>query len=70
MSRSVLLVDNYDSFVFNLARYLQELHCETVVVRNDRLDWEQLTAEPPAAIVISPGPCTPDEAGMSLELVR
>ncbi|MEW4489219.1 aminodeoxychorismate/anthranilate synthase component II [Thalassoglobus sp. JC818] len=70
MSRQILLVDNYDSFVFNLSRYFQELGCDTVVVRNDRLDWNELDSNPPAAIVISPGPCSPSEAGQSVELVE
>ncbi|TWT41650.1 Aminodeoxychorismate/anthranilate synthase component 2 [Thalassoglobus neptunius] len=70
MSRQILLVDNYDSFVFNLSRYFQELGCETNVVRNDRLNWNEIDSNPPQAIVISPGPCSPREAGMSVELVE
>lgn len=66
----VLLIDNYDSFVFNLARYLEELGQETVVVRNDALSVGEIAARRPEAIVISPGPCTPDEAGVSLEAIR
>lgn len=66
----LLLIDNYDSFVFNLARYFEELGQETWVVRNDALTVDALKASRPEAIVISPGPCTPDQAGISLELVR
>jgi len=66
----ILLIDNYDSFVHNLARYLRRLQQDTVVVRNDALTPEQIIAMQPAAIVLSPGPCTPSEAGCSLDLVR
>lgn len=66
----VVLIDNYDSFVHNLARYLQRLGQETCVVRNDHVTVDQLAAERPAAIVLSPGPCTPAEAGCSVEVVR
>jgi anthranilate synthase/aminodeoxychorismate synthase-like glutamine amidotransferase len=64
------LIDNYDSFVHNLARYLRRLGQETVVVRNDKLTPAEVIERRPAAIVLSPGPCTPAEAGCSLELVR
>jgi anthranilate synthase/aminodeoxychorismate synthase-like glutamine amidotransferase len=66
----VLLVDNYDSFTFNLYQYLGELGAETTVVRNDELTTAAALATRPDRIVISPGPGTPDEAGISLELVR
>ncbi|HTN01002.1 MAG TPA: aminodeoxychorismate/anthranilate synthase component II [Planctomycetaceae bacterium] len=66
----ILLIDNYDSFVHNLARYLVELGVETEVVRNDALTVAQIAARAPQAIVISPGPCTPLEAGVSLDVVR
>lgn len=66
----ILLIDNYDSFVYNLARYLAELGCATQVVRNDAMSVTEIAALKPQAIVISPGPCTPTEAGVSLELVR
>jgi anthranilate synthase component II len=66
----ILVLDNYDSFVYNLARYLCELGCETRVVRNDSLAVEEVAIMAPQAIVISPGPCTPTEAGISVELVR
>jgi anthranilate synthase/aminodeoxychorismate synthase-like glutamine amidotransferase len=66
----LLLVDNYDSFVHNLARYFERLGQETHVVRNDVLDVAEIRLLRPEAIVLSPGPCTPNEAGVSLELVR
>src|SRR5216684_6601539 len=66
----ILLVDNYDSFVYNLARYLAELGCATRVVRNDAVTVAEVDRMAPAAIVISPGPCTPTEAGISIELIR
>jgi anthranilate synthase component 2 len=66
----LLLIDNYDSFVHNLARYFERLGVETLVVRNDAIDVPAVERLDPAAIVLSPGPCTPSEAGASLELVR
>lgn len=66
----ILLIDNYDSFVFNLARYLRELGCETRVVRNDEVTVVEAARSKPDAIVLSPGPCTPDEAGICVELVQ
>jgi len=66
----ILLIDNYDSFVHNLARYLRRLEQDTVVIRNDELTPQQIIMRKPAAIVLSPGPCTPREAGCSLDLVR
>lgn len=66
----IVLLDNYDSFVFNLSRYLVELGAETRVVRSDGVTVAELRREKPQAIVISPGPCTPDEAGISLDVVR
>jgi anthranilate synthase/aminodeoxychorismate synthase-like glutamine amidotransferase len=66
----ILLIDNYDSFVHNLARYFQRLGQETHVVRNDAIDPEAAVGLSPQAIVLSPGPCTPHEAGASLEIVR
>jgi para-aminobenzoate synthetase component 2 len=62
----ILVIDNYDSFVHTVANYLRELGVTPVVVRNDA----PLPAEPPQAIVISPGPCTPNEAGVSMRLVQ
>ena len=66
----ILLIDNYDSFVHNLARYLVELGCQTQVVRNDALTVDQIETLAPQAIVVSPGPCTPQEAGVSQEIIR
>jgi anthranilate synthase/aminodeoxychorismate synthase-like glutamine amidotransferase len=66
----LLLIDNYDSFVHNLARYFERLGHATHVVRNDAIDVATARATKPAAIILSPGPCTPHEAGVSLELVR
>lgn len=66
----VLLIDNYDSFVHNLARYVRELGWATEVVRNDATTVEEVAALAPSHVVVSPGPGTPDDAGVSLELVR
>ena len=66
----IYLVDNYDSFVHNLARYFRLVGQQTVVVRNDGFDVDQLIGQKIDAIVISPGPCSPNEAGRSLELVE
>jgi anthranilate synthase/aminodeoxychorismate synthase-like glutamine amidotransferase len=66
----LLLIDNYDSFVHNLARYFQRLGQETLVVRNDATSARQIAAQRPQAIVLSPGPCTPSEAGCSIEVVQ
>ena len=66
----ILLIDNYDSFVHNLARYVRELGGEAVVVRNDEITIEAVQALTPTHIIISPGPCSPAEAGISTELVR
>ncbi len=66
----ILLIDNYDSFVFNLARYLVELGFETQVVRNDAISIEEVRWLNPQAVVLSPGPCTPNEAGICVNLVR
>lgn len=66
----ILLIDNFDSFVHNLARYFRQLGCETVVERNDQLHRNKIQQMNPAAIVISPGPCTPSEAGYSVDAVR
>jgi len=65
----ILVIDNYDSFTFNLVHYLGELGAETRVERNDALTVDEAMALDPEAIVISPGPCTPSEAGISLPLV-
>jgi anthranilate synthase/aminodeoxychorismate synthase-like glutamine amidotransferase len=67
---TVLLIDNYDSFTHNLARYMRELGREVSVLRNDALGLPEIEAMAPSHIVISPGPCTPERAGISLEVVR
>lgn len=66
----ILVIDNYDSFVHNLARYLRELGWATRVVRNDGITLDDIAAMKPSHIVISPGPCTPNEAGISVATVR
>ena len=66
----LLMIDNYDSFTYNLVQYLQELGEEVRVERNDALTVEQVAQLAPARIVISPGPCTPDEAGISVALIE
>ncbi|MBI2194888.1 MAG: aminodeoxychorismate/anthranilate synthase component II [Planctomycetes bacterium] len=66
----VVLVDNYDSFVYNLAHYLQELGRQVLVTRNDTLDVQGIAGMRPEAVVISPGPCDPRRAGISLDVVR
>jgi anthranilate synthase/aminodeoxychorismate synthase-like glutamine amidotransferase len=66
----ILLLDNYDSFTYNLAQYLGELGCEVEVHRNDKISVEEIARRKPERIVISPGPCTPQEAGISVELVQ
>jgi anthranilate synthase/aminodeoxychorismate synthase-like glutamine amidotransferase len=66
----VLLVDNYDSFVHNLARYVRELGEDTVVVRNDEMGLAEIARLAPSHIIISPGPCTPNEAGISNDVIR
>jgi anthranilate synthase/aminodeoxychorismate synthase-like glutamine amidotransferase len=66
----VLVLDNYDSFTYNLVQYLGELGAEIETVRNDRVGVDELLARRYERCVVSPGPCTPNEAGISLELVR
>ncbi len=66
----VLLIDNYDSFTYNLAQYLGELGAEVAVERNDALAVEAVGQREPDAVVISPGPCTPNEAGISMDVIR
>lgn len=66
----VLLIDNYDSFTYNLAQYLGELGAEVAVERNDAITLEAIRDRAPDAIVISPGPCTPNEAGISMDVIR
>jgi anthranilate synthase/aminodeoxychorismate synthase-like glutamine amidotransferase len=66
----ILMVDNYDSFTYNLVQYLGELGAETEAVRNDRVTVEELLERPWDRVVVSPGPCTPNEAGISVEVMR
>jgi anthranilate synthase component 2 len=66
----ILMIDNYDSFTYNLVQYLGELGADVEVYRNDALSVEQVAALAPERIVISPGPCTPNEAGICLDLIR
>ena len=66
----LLMVDNYDSFTYNVVQYLGELGADVKVVRNDEISCDEIAALAPEKIVISPGPCTPNEAGISLELVE
>lgn len=66
----VLMIDNYDSFTFNLVQYLGELGAEVEVHRNDQITIEQIEAMKPERIMISPGPCTPNEAGISMQTIK
>ena len=66
----LLMIDNYDSFTWNLVQYLQTLGAEVKVVRNDELSVDEIEALAPEHIVISPGPCTPKEAGVSVDVIR
>jgi anthranilate synthase/aminodeoxychorismate synthase-like glutamine amidotransferase len=66
----LLLIDNYDSFTWNLAQYFGELGADVAVERNDAITIEQIRERAPEAIVISPGPCTPNEAGVSMEVIQ
>jgi len=66
----LLLIDNYDSFTYNLAQYFGELGAEVWVERNDAIGLDAIAAQRPDAIAISPGPCTPNEAGISMDVIR
>jgi len=66
----LLMIDNYDSFTYNLVQYFGELKQEVVVFRNDQISLEEVEALAPAQLVISPGPCTPNEAGISVPLIE
>lgn len=66
----ILMVDNYDSFTYNIVQYLGELQADVIVHRNDALTLADIEALAPDKIVISPGPCTPNEAGISLDVIR
>ena len=68
--RMILVIDNYDSFTYNLVHYLNELGAETVVRRNDKVTVQEALALGAEAVLLSPGPCTPDEAGICLPLLR
>ncbi len=70
MSARILMIDNYDSFTYNLVQYLAELGAEVEVVRNDQIPVEEIENINPDKIVISPGPCTPKEAGISVETIH
>ena len=70
MNNRILMIDNYDSFTFNLVQYLGELGAQVTVKRNDAIDIAGVRALAPDAIVISPGPCTPRQAGISVALIR
>lgn len=66
----ILVIDNYDSFTFNLVQYLGEMNVDLKVVRNDKITIDEIQMLKPQAIVISPGPCTPKEAGVSVPLIK
>ena len=66
----ILVIDNYDSFTYNLVHYLNELGAQTSVVRNDALTVEQALGQKPEAVLLSPGPCDPDQAGICLPLLK
>jgi len=66
----MLVIDNYDSFTYNLVQYLGELGAELKIVRNDQITLDEITAMKPGRILISPGPCSPNEAGISCDVIR
>jgi len=66
----LLMIDNYDSFTYNLVQYLGELGADVVVYRNDKITLDEIEGLKPERIMISPGPCTPDEAGVSMDVIR
>ncbi|SFV89970.1 Anthranilate synthase, amidotransferase component @ Para-aminobenzoate synthase, amidotransferase component [hydrothermal vent metagenome] len=66
----VLMIDNYDSFTYNVVQYCRELGADLKVIRNDEMDIEEIKALDPAKIILSPGPSTPDEAGVTLEVIK
>lgn len=67
---SILVIDNYDSFTFNLVQYLGELGETPIIYRNDQISVDEIRKLAPARILISPGPCTPDDAGISMQVIR
>ena len=69
-AKHILVIDNYDSFTWNLVHYLEEIGARTTVIRNDELTVDQVLDQKPDGIVLSPGPCTPKEAGICVELVQ
>ena len=66
----IFVLDNYDSFTYNLVQYIGEMGCEVVVRRNDQITVEEIEQLGPERIVISPGPCTPQEAGISIDVIK
>lgn len=66
----ILLIDNYDSFTYNLYQYMLELGADVLVVRNDEVTIDEIVDLSPEKIVVSPGPCTPDQAGISNDIIR
>src|ERR1700755_3077681 len=66
----ILVIDNYDSFTYNLVHYVEDLGAETEVVRNDKISVADVLAKKPQAVILSPGPCTPNEAGLCLEFLK
>ena len=66
----ILMIDNYDSFTYNLVQYFGELGADLTVYRNDKISISQVNKLDPEKIIISPGPCTPNEAGISCQLIR
>jgi anthranilate synthase component 2 len=66
----LLMIDNYDSFTYNLVQYLRELGEEVVVFRNDKISLKEIEQRQPERLVVSPGPCTPNEAGISVEAIK
>src|SRR3954468_19512220 len=66
----ILMIDNYDSFIYNLVQYFGELGADVKVIRNDEITIDEIVALAPEKIVISPGPCTPNEAGISVEAIK
>ncbi len=70
MKPKLLMIDNYDSFTYNLVQYFSELSCEVIVYRNDEISIADIRELSPDYIVISPGPCTPNEAGISLSVIQ
>lgn len=66
----ILIIDNYDSFVYTLAGYVERLHVDAIVKRNDKITPEEIEDLNPAAIILSPGPCTPKDAGICIDLIK